>query len=195
MATNSKNKGNKWERTVSKLFEKWTGYKFSRTPGSGGWAKAKDSFGDIVCTDDKHSRRFPLSIECKSYSDIRFEHILLGNKTCKIMDFWEQTIRDANIVKKLPILIMRYNSMPKDEAFVVIDYNLANLFLKNSEKPEFKHNFKKPIMAINLNKDNTNNVCIYIFMLSDFLEQDYKNVYKAARYLLKKQKKLNDLPF
>ena len=81
MSTNSKNKGNRFERTIAKFFQDWTGYKFSRTPGSGGWAKAKDSFGDLVCTDEKHSRRFPFSIECKSYQDLKFEHILLGTKS------------------------------------------------------------------------------------------------------------------
>ena len=42
MRKNSRNKGSRFERTIAKAWETWTGYKFSRTPGSGGWAKAKD---------------------------------------------------------------------------------------------------------------------------------------------------------
>ena len=71
MRKNSRNKGSRFERTIAKAWESWTGYKFSRTPGSGGWAKAKDAMGDLVCTDEKHSRRFPFSIECKNYQEIK----------------------------------------------------------------------------------------------------------------------------
>lgn len=102
MRKNSRNKGSRFERTIAKAWESWTGYKFSRTPGSGGWAKAKDAMGDLVCTDEKHSRRFPFSIECKNYQDIKFEHILLGLKSCKIISFWEQATKDAKRAGKYP---------------------------------------------------------------------------------------------
>lgn len=104
MRKNSRNKGSRFERTIAKAWESWTGYKFSRTPGSGGWAKAKDAMGDLVCTDEKHSRRFPFSIECKNYQDIKFEHILLGLKSCKIISFWEQATRMLNVQEKYPYL-------------------------------------------------------------------------------------------
>ena len=138
MAKNSKNKGSRFERVVAKFWQDWTGYTFSRTPGSGGWAKAKDSFGDLVCTDSRHSRRFPFSIECKSYQDIRFEHLLLGNKSCKILSFWEQATYDAKRANKIPILIMKYNNMPKEEAFFLIELSIFKklkiIFLKANSK-------------------------------------------------------------
>lgn len=133
MRKNSRNKGSRFERTIAKAWESWTGYKFSRTPGSGGWAKAKDAMGDLVCTDEKHSRRFPFSIECKNYQEIKFEHILLGLRSCKIISFWEQAIKDAKRCGKIPVLIMRYNSMPKGEAFFIIEGNGAlDLFMLDS---------------------------------------------------------------
>lgn len=173
MSTNSKNKGNRFERTIAKFFEDWTGYKFSRTPGSGGWAKAKDSFGDLVCTDEKHSRRFPFSIECKSYQELKFEHILLGVKSCRILSFWDQALNDANKAGKIPMLIMKYNNMPKGEAFLMVDIELSKLIDKQP--------LKKPTMAI-----STENHYFKVYMLSDIKNIDYKTLYKEARKLLKK---------
>ena len=117
MRKNSRNKGSRFERTIAKAWETWTGYKFSRTPGSGGWAKAKDAMGDLVC---------------KNYQEIKFEHILLGLKSCKIISFWEQATKDAKRAGKIPILIMRYNSMPKGEAFFIVEAGEIDSFLMNN---------------------------------------------------------------
>lgn len=119
MSGNSKNKGNRGEREVCKFWKEWTNYEFSRTPASGGlrWKKADNISSDVICTDDKHSRKFPFSIESKFYKDIRFEHILLGNKKCKILEFWDQANNDSIRAGKLPVLMMRYNNMPKGEFF------------------------------------------------------------------------------
>lgn len=178
MKTNSKNKGSRFERVVAKAFEKWTGYKFSRTPGSGGWAKAKDSFGDIVCTDSVHSKRFPFSIECKSYKEIKFEHILLGNKGCKILEFWEQAKRDAKIINKVPLLIMRYNSMPSGEAFCIMEKTILDSILAN----QGLHILGKPIMYL----DMPNWEYLAVVMFSDILTLSYReDVYKVVRKLEK----------
>lgn len=128
MRKNSKSKGNRFERSVCKAFQNWSGYEFSRTPASGGlrWKKADNISSDVVCSDPKHAKRFSLSIECKSYHDIKFEHLLLGMKSCKIDSFWNQANRDAERAKKIPVLIMRYNSMPKDEAFFMVNEEVDN---------------------------------------------------------------------
>ena len=128
---NSKKKGNKNEREVSKWFQEWTGFEFSRVPASGGlrWQKQDDINGDVICTDKRHGRRMTLSIEAKSYKDINFEHVILGNKRTKILEFWEQTQASAKRANKIPILFMRYNGMPKGIYFVVVridTYNIIN---------------------------------------------------------------------
>lgn len=125
MGINSRAKGNKNERDLSKVIEKWTGKTFSRVPSSGGlnW-KAGLAKGDIVCSEEGHF--FPFCIEAKNYKDINFEHLLYLPKP-KIMEFWAQCTRDARICKKSPLLFMRYNRLPKDFHFVVID----DIFWKN----------------------------------------------------------------
>lgn len=171
---NSRSKGNRFERTIAKWWQEWTGYEFGRVPGSGSlrWKKTDNITGDLCCTDVKHARRFPFNIECKSYEDIRFEHILLGNKSCKIMGFWEQASGDAKRANKVPILIMKYNSMKKGESFMVMAENLALSVL--SQKP------KKPYLII-----HTTNDILYVFMASDIKEMDYTQIYKKGRKIIK----------
>lgn len=174
---NSRAKGSRFERVVCKSFESWSGYEFSRTPASGGlrWKKTDNISSDVVCSDPKHSRKFPFSVEVKNYQNIKFEHLLLGNKTCKIHDFWEQATEDANRAKKLPVLIMRYNSMPKGEAFFVIGFNTAlDLYIKV--------NYPN---LINMTVQ-TGDIQISVYMFKEIQKEvDYQLLYKYARKLLK----------
>ena len=177
MRKNSKKKGNRFERVVCKFWEDWTGYEFQRVPQSGGlrWKNTSDITSDVICTDKKHSRRFPFSIECKSHQDIRFEHSLLQLKTAKINDFWAQTKSDAKRGNKLPILFMKYNGMPKDEMFVGISFKSAYPLTLTSKKPYSIIN--------NFGEDKES---IVIMMASDILENsDYLDFYKHNKQLLK----------
>lgn len=172
---NSKTKGNRFERTICKYFKEWTGYEFSRVPQSGGlrWKKADNISSDIICSDKVHSRRFPCNIECKFHKEIKFEEILLGNKNCKIFDFWEQVLNDSSRANRIPLLIMRYNNMPSSEAFLVISPELFRA-IKNDK-------FKKPKMRI-FDAKHT----LVVMMLSDLKNLEYAKFYKACKALKKK---------
>ena len=171
---NSKKKGNRFERVVSKWFTEWTGFNFGRTPSSGAYHRNKDLASDVMCNDERHAHRCKISIECKSYKDIKFEHLLLGTKGCEIEKFWAQASKDAERAKRIPLLIMRYNSMPKDDFFMVIGENLAETFLV----PEM---LSQRYMAV-----NTPDLSLYIFMASSVKKYvSYKDVHKAAKLLLK----------
>ena len=115
---NSRKKGANAERKVAALMQKWSGREFSRTPASGGlrW-KTSNVIGDIVCTEERHF--FPFSIEVKVRKEINFEHLLYIDKS-DILKFWNQALRDAKRGNKLPLLFMRYNGMPSDLWFVLI---------------------------------------------------------------------------
>lgn len=132
---NGKKKGNRNERDLAKWWKNWTGLEFSRVPASGGlrWQKKDDICGDIICTDPRKSRRFPFSIETKFYKDINFEHLILGNKSAKIWEFWKQAKEDGERSGRVPILFMRYNNMPKDTWFTVVELKVFNIILKNSK--------------------------------------------------------------
>lgn len=182
---NSKAKGSRFERVVAKYFTEWTSYDFGRSPQSGSFHNNRDLGSDLICNDDHHKRRCCISIECKNYQDIRFEHILLGNKRCKILSFWDQASRDAKRTKKLPILCMRYNSMPKGEFFFVVDPLIASSLLE-LQKPD---GLISKLMVINnpdLLKLSIPTPSLYVFMSSEIKE---KISYKALHKLLRKTQK------
>lgn len=173
---NSKKKGSRFELRVSKWFTQWTSFKFGRTPYSGANHQSRDLSSDIMCQDERHAHRCKISVECKNYKEIKFEHILLGNKGCDILKFWEQASKDAKRANKVPILCMRYNSMPSEEFFFVVGKNLSSVFYK----PLFD---KAPIMVIDVPKIDE---ILYIFMASDILKNiSYKLVHKQAKLILK----------
>ena len=166
---NSKRKGSKFELKVSKWFTEFSGYKFQRVPYSGANHQNRDLASDIMCSDERHAHRCKISIECKSYQDIRFEHILLGNKGCKIVKFWKQASSDANRAKKIPILVMRYNSMPSTEFFFIVDERL----IKPLTKKSLSHT-----MVITSPDTPT----LYVFMASEVLKNvSYKDIHKEAK--------------
>lgn len=171
---NSKAKGSRFERVVCKSFESWSGYEFSRTPSSGGlrWKKTDNISSDVVCSDPSHSRKFPFSVEVKNYKDIKFEHLLLGNRACKIHNFWNQANRDADRANKIPILIMRYNSMPKGEAFFCVGRELTKWLTEN---------YQIRFMVVNIP-----NIEMGIFMFKEIQNiVTYRDIYKYARKLVK----------
>lgn len=173
---NSKKKGSRFELKVSKWFTRWTSYKFGRTPYSGANHQSRDLASDIMCQDERHAHRCKISVECKNYKEIKFEHTLLGNKGCDILKFWVQASKDAKRANKVPILCMRYNSMPSEEFFFVVGKKLSSVFYK----PLFD---KAPIMVIDVPKIGE---ILYVFMASDILKNvSYKLVHKQAKLILK----------
>lgn len=167
---NSKRKGNKFELKVSKWFTQWTSYKFGRTPYSGANHQSRDLASDIMCQDEKHAHRCKISVECKNYKEIKFEHILLGNKRCDILKFWGQASKDAKRANKVPILCMRYNSMPSEEFFFVVDYKLGSIIAQYITKSMY---IQVP--------ENT----LMVFMASEVLNVPYKLLHKQAKVILK----------
>lgn len=169
---NSKRKGNRFERNVSKWFTNWTGYKFERVPMSGAWHSNRDATSDIACVDEKHAHRCKISVECKSYKDIKFEHVILGNKTCDIVKFWDQANRDSQRSKKVPILCMRYNSMPREEFFFVVDKCLGEIINKTYNLPHY-------IVL------STGDFILYVFKASEIVNTSYKYLHKQAKVILR----------
>lgn len=170
MSVNSKNKGSKAERELAKVWERWTGYKFSRTPMSGGWAKSIESFGDLTCTDPKHSHRFPFSVECKSYKGITFNDILKGTKS-DVLRFWEQASYDAKRCNKIPLLFMRENGMAKQTYFLVCDVKVGKLIVDLSKK-------SLDMIALSCSLGN-----LLVFNSNDLTAISYNEFYKAVRKL------------
>jgi Holliday junction resolvase len=176
---NSKQKGSKNERELCKLMQQWTGYDFARVPSSGGlrWKDTDNTVGDLICTDKLHGRRFRFAIETKFYKDINFEHLILGNKTTKINQFWEQATEDGKRAKKEPILFMRYNGMPKQTWFVMVDFGFFEVMLE--QQIECNYDFFKVVSPYGAAR--------IIMNSNDFIELDYNTLHKQTKQWLKKK--------
>lgn len=186
--TNSRSKGSKNERQVSKLFAQWTGYEFARTPQSGGlhWRKS-NTIGDIVCIDEKHGHKFPFSIECKFHAEADFSYLIddtTGKKSNKIFAFWDQAKGDAMRVHKIPLLFIRRNMMKSDTHFVGMPLEYFNLLMLRSEIP-----LAFSLGVLSFMKDTYN---IAFVNSEDFFKLPYQEVYRIALRFNRLNKKLND---
>ena len=94
----------------------------------------------------------------------------MGNKSCDILKFWEQASKDAKRAKKVPILCMRYNSMPANEFFFVVDYKLGSIIAQYITKSMY---IQVP--------SNT----LMVFMASEVLKVPYKMIHKQAKLIVK----------
>ena len=104
----AKNKGANFERFVAKLFEKWWGSKFYRTPMSGG-SQLKDGFnmaGDL-CTDDVS---FPFHIECKKQEKWELAQLFVS-EVCRPWAWLKQCLKECPD-GHIPLLIMTKNQYP-----------------------------------------------------------------------------------
>lgn len=164
--TNSKKKGNKAERDASKVLENWTGKEFARIPASGGlrWHKREGVVGDLMCSTEGHY--FPFTVEVKFHEKIDFSQPLFeSRKGIKLLDFVNQALTDGKRASKEPMLLIRYNGMPKGVFFVGIRRTLLiRSKVRNLAFPNLTYG--KPLN--------------FVFFLSTYLNNiDYKKIHST----------------
>lgn len=103
MVNKAKIKGSTYEAKIALLLTKELKLEFKRVPLSGSLSWLK---GDLIPIDN--TAAFPYCIECKHYSEVDWNNLLTA-KTSTILGFWEQTLREAKVMKKRPLLIYRWN--------------------------------------------------------------------------------------
>lgn len=119
---NSKQKGSDFERKVAKLLQKWSGYEFHRTPGSGSlhWENDKRVVSDIVPSTELKNWKF--SIECKKVEKSQWEFSnLLDGTSMVLKSHWKQCYDDAKSEGLLPMLIFSKN---RRSIFVMLPYQV-----------------------------------------------------------------------
>ena len=99
----SKAKGSAYEQKIATLLSKEFDVEFRRVPLSGAIDYLK---GDIWTPHDP--AWWPYCIECKHYKEIQWNN-LLTSKTTNIFGFWEQAVREAEVMKKKPLLLFRWD--------------------------------------------------------------------------------------
>ncbi len=115
----SKAKGSGFEREVAKFLTGWCGGDPKvcdwvwRTPASGGKATILTSnttmTGDLIPLHPDAAFFFEVfSVECKTgYGTNGMEQLLKDVKNKKILSFWEQATRDAELGNRYPLLIYK----------------------------------------------------------------------------------------
>lgn len=180
MSINSRSKGNRAERVAATVITEWTGRKFAKTPSSGGlqWKKSYVK-GDITCTVEGHF--CPFVFEVKSHREIDFSQILnpgIKDGRIKVWEFWNQVSRDSKTVGKIPMLMMRYDKLPKNFFFVAI-------------KATHYHKFREGLMldsmssikvAVHVNSKDYEN--IVILRSTEFFSLSYKAIKKIAKKII-----------
>ncbi len=117
-------KGGAGELEVAKLLGAWwsqvePGTLFTRSPGSGGWAKKRvvppgfKGHGDLL-TDPNVTKLLPWSIEVKWRKDIREGSIVnfCKGKDSPVWGYWDQCVRDAVLNDLAPMLWFRGANIP-----------------------------------------------------------------------------------
>tara|TARA_R110000868_G_scaffold5466_5_gene32902 strand:- start:681 stop:1133 length:453 start_codon:yes stop_codon:yes gene_type:complete len=99
----SKAKGSSYEAKIAALLTKELNMEFKRVPLSGAIAYLK---GDIWVPSD--TAAFEYTIECKHYAEVNWNGLLTA-KSSDLISFWNQAVREADVMKKLPLVIYKWN--------------------------------------------------------------------------------------
>ena len=136
MASKSKLKGTAYESKIAKLLTKELGLEFKRVPLSGSIEYLK---GDLWTPLDTASFKF--TIECKHYKEINFTNLLVA-KSNDLFSFWEQAQEEAEVMKKRPLVIFRWNRS-KDYVLFAEDNDITDYI----EVSSFSHKFKIVLLS------------------------------------------------
>lgn len=103
MASRSKIKGSAYEAKIRDLLTKELKIEFKRMPLSGAIEYLK---GDLWTPHD--TAAWPYCIECKHYAEVNWNGLLTATSS-DLLNFWRQAVREAEVMKKKPLVIYRWN--------------------------------------------------------------------------------------
>ena len=98
-------KGARAEVVVRDALRSHTGLKWERVPGSGALDEKHGLKGDLYVPGEKNL----YCVEVKHYADCHLDSAILTSKSPQLLTWWEQAIRQATQVQKLPMLIFKHD--------------------------------------------------------------------------------------
>lgn len=99
MSSKQSQKGSRFEYKIRDLLTEKTGVEWHRVPLSGGGSMK----GDLYCLKTHYFHCF----ECKSFKDTVIQENLLTAKSNNIFSWWEQTVREAKEMNRIPALVFK----------------------------------------------------------------------------------------
>jgi hypothetical protein len=103
MVNKSKIKGSSYEAKIRDILTKELKLEFKRMPLSGSLEYLK---GDLWTPHD--TAAWPYCIECKHYAEVNWNGLLTA-KSSDLLNFWRQAVREAEVMKKKPLVIYRWD--------------------------------------------------------------------------------------
>ena len=102
MTNASKNKRRAFEYVVRDKLTETFNSQFERVPLSGALTYLK---GDVY---PPWLPDFPWTVEAKHHKEVEWNNVLTA-KTSLILEFWDQTTREALVMKKKPLLVYKWD--------------------------------------------------------------------------------------
>lgn len=118
----SRQKGARTETLARDMLRKHTGLNWERVPGSGALDPKHQLKGDLYIPGVIN--RF--CVEVKGYAEDHINSGLLTHKTPQLIEWWQQTDRQARQVDKLPLLIFKYDRSKLFVATVAYDLDILD---------------------------------------------------------------------
>lgn len=101
----SRQKGARAETDIAKVLNKATGLNFKRVPLSGGLHASHGLKGDLYIPNSNNN----YCIEVKHYKDDHLTSKMLTDKNPQLIEWWDQTVREAGQINKKPLLIFKFD--------------------------------------------------------------------------------------
>jgi hypothetical protein len=101
----SRAKGARTETVIRDLLRKHTRLGWERVPGSGALDEKHGLKGDLYVPNYNNI----FCVEAKGYADDHLTSAVLTSKSPQLLEFWQQTIRQAKQVTKLPLLTFKHD--------------------------------------------------------------------------------------
>jgi Holliday junction resolvase len=101
----SRQKGARAESDIAKILKQHTGLDFKRVPMSGALHESHQLKGDLYLVNSLNI----YCIEVKHYKEDHYTSKLLTDKKPQLIEWWEQTIREAAQISRKPLLIFKFD--------------------------------------------------------------------------------------
>lgn len=105
MAVDPRAKGARAETVIKDALRKYTGLGWERVPGSGALDPKHKLKGDLYVPNATNL----YCVEAKHYADDHLTSAVLTSKNPQLLQFWQQTVREAGQVEKEPLLIFKHD--------------------------------------------------------------------------------------
>lgn len=129
----SRAKGARAEYDILEKLTKYSGLGFKRIPMSGALDAAHGLKGDLYVPNQTNI----FCIEVKHYASDHLTSKILTDKTPKLQEWWEQTIREAEQIKRQPLLIFKFDRSKHFVGFLDMPNDEYDWLLVHIDKHEF----------------------------------------------------------